>query len=444
MTPSSGFRRRASTRNGFTLVRKVLEDEDYTGDDLLAPDSFLPGTACGSFVRWPTQARSRARHGGGILGNLARILPDGLAADIDWMRLVGHQSSAGSRVMSPRTSYGACSTSGSATSRSWISATASRSGPSCGRDRRPRERGGHEPASAARRGASGRSHRVQHCRRSSARERAGGGSRHRCLPPGRPCRLQARDAAMAGTGSNGTASTRSVRGLHAAPEPLVPRPLPEPRRERPSVAPLPEFPGAHPFSDPLAAGASAAAATVYYVDDGVDTGAVIASVPVPVIRGDTVEIASAHASNRLSIGCCLRWCESCARADLRLRQRGSCCSRAGSTSSSSSWSRAAAPRWRCMLMVPVTPVESSRSFQSLEGRVKTLQRTMLRSSPDAGSTTTSPSSRSTRSSPSISSASTSTCSRKSSVAGRSGGRGHRDDRRGRTGDAARGGQELRS
>jgi phosphoribosylglycinamide formyltransferase-1 len=53
-------------------------------------------------------------------------------------------------------------------------------------------------------------------------------------------------------------------------------------------APLPEFPGSHPLEDVLAAGAPAAAATVHYVDEGVDTGEVIASVPVPVAPGDTV------------------------------------------------------------------------------------------------------------------------------------------------------------
>jgi phosphoribosylglycinamide formyltransferase-1 len=54
-------------------------------------------------------------------------------------------------------------------------------------------------------------------------------------------------------------------------------------------APLPAFPGPHPLEDVLAAGAPAAAATVHYVDEGVDTGPVIASVPVPVLAGDTVE-----------------------------------------------------------------------------------------------------------------------------------------------------------
>jgi phosphoribosylglycinamide formyltransferase 1 len=54
-------------------------------------------------------------------------------------------------------------------------------------------------------------------------------------------------------------------------------------------APLPDFPGAHPLEDVLAAGAPAAAATVHYVDEGIDTGPVIASEPVPVLAGDTVE-----------------------------------------------------------------------------------------------------------------------------------------------------------
>jgi phosphoribosylglycinamide formyltransferase-1 len=54
-------------------------------------------------------------------------------------------------------------------------------------------------------------------------------------------------------------------------------------------APLPDFPGAHPLEAVLAAGAQEAAATVHYVDTGVDTGEVIATEPVPVLPGDTVE-----------------------------------------------------------------------------------------------------------------------------------------------------------
>ena len=51
-------------------------------------------------------------------------------------------------------------------------------------------------------------------------------------------------------------------------------------------APLPEFPGAHPIEDVLAAGVPETAATVHYVDGGVDTGPVIAAEPVPVLPGD--------------------------------------------------------------------------------------------------------------------------------------------------------------
>jgi phosphoribosylglycinamide formyltransferase 1 len=54
-------------------------------------------------------------------------------------------------------------------------------------------------------------------------------------------------------------------------------------------APLPDFPGAHPLEDLLAAGAAEAAATVHYVDEGVDTGRVIQSQRVPVLPGDTVD-----------------------------------------------------------------------------------------------------------------------------------------------------------
>lgn len=54
-------------------------------------------------------------------------------------------------------------------------------------------------------------------------------------------------------------------------------------------APLPAFPGAHPIEDVLAAGVVETAATVHYVDEGIDTGQVIAAEPVPVRPDDTVE-----------------------------------------------------------------------------------------------------------------------------------------------------------
>ena len=53
-------------------------------------------------------------------------------------------------------------------------------------------------------------------------------------------------------------------------------------------APLPEFPGAHPIEDVLEAGVPETAATVHYVDEGVDSGPVIAAERVPVLAGDDV------------------------------------------------------------------------------------------------------------------------------------------------------------
>jgi formyltetrahydrofolate-dependent phosphoribosylglycinamide formyltransferase len=53
-------------------------------------------------------------------------------------------------------------------------------------------------------------------------------------------------------------------------------------------APLPEFPGPRPIEDVLAAGVAETAATVHYVDEGIDTGQVIAVERVPVEPGDSV------------------------------------------------------------------------------------------------------------------------------------------------------------
>ena len=51
-------------------------------------------------------------------------------------------------------------------------------------------------------------------------------------------------------------------------------------------APLPDFPGARPIEDVLEAGVAETAATVHYVDEGVDSGPVIAAERVPVLAGD--------------------------------------------------------------------------------------------------------------------------------------------------------------
>jgi phosphoribosylformylglycinamidine cyclo-ligase len=76
-----GFPSAGVHANGFTLVRRVLEEEDYDGEDLLAPTRLYLDVA--------RRLRGRAlafAHvtGGGILGNLERVLPTGRYVEIDW------------------------------------------------------------------------------------------------------------------------------------------------------------------------------------------------------------------------------------------------------------------------------------------------------------------------------------------------------------------------
>jgi phosphoribosylglycinamide formyltransferase-1 len=50
---------------------------------------------------------------------------------------------------------------------------------------------------------------------------------------------------------------------------------------------LPEFPGAHAVRDALAAGATETGASVIVVDDGVDSGPIVAQQRIPVLPDDT-------------------------------------------------------------------------------------------------------------------------------------------------------------
>lgn len=52
---------------------------------------------------------------------------------------------------------------------------------------------------------------------------------------------------------------------------------------------LPEFPGAHAVRDAFEAGVPTTGASVIVVDDGVDTGPILAQQRVPVLDGDTEE-----------------------------------------------------------------------------------------------------------------------------------------------------------
>jgi phosphoribosylformylglycinamidine cyclo-ligase len=78
-----GFRSAGVHANGFTLARRVLEEEDYAGDDLLAPTRLYLDDV--RTLRERVEVRALAHvTGGGILGNLERALPEGLRAVVDW------------------------------------------------------------------------------------------------------------------------------------------------------------------------------------------------------------------------------------------------------------------------------------------------------------------------------------------------------------------------
>jgi len=78
-----GLRSAGVHANGFTLVRQVLAEEDYDEPDLLAPTRLYLDDV--RRLRASHDVRALAHvTGGGILGNLERVLPAGLHATIDW------------------------------------------------------------------------------------------------------------------------------------------------------------------------------------------------------------------------------------------------------------------------------------------------------------------------------------------------------------------------
>jgi phosphoribosylformylglycinamidine cyclo-ligase len=76
--PSSGLH-----TNGFTLVRRLLADEEIDADLLLVPHRLYVKEV--RALRAQSDVRALAHvTGGGILGNLSRVLPENLEAAIHW------------------------------------------------------------------------------------------------------------------------------------------------------------------------------------------------------------------------------------------------------------------------------------------------------------------------------------------------------------------------
>jgi phosphoribosylformylglycinamidine cyclo-ligase len=76
--PSAGIH-----ANGFTLVRRLVGDDDFDPDLLLPPTRLYLDQVRDLRARADVRALAHVT-GGGILGNLPRVLPDGVAARIDW------------------------------------------------------------------------------------------------------------------------------------------------------------------------------------------------------------------------------------------------------------------------------------------------------------------------------------------------------------------------
>jgi phosphoribosylformylglycinamidine cyclo-ligase len=76
--PSSGLH-----TNGFSLVRALVGDEEFDADLLLAPHRLYLDEVGALRDRADVKALAHVT-GGGILGNLTRVLPDGVGVELDW------------------------------------------------------------------------------------------------------------------------------------------------------------------------------------------------------------------------------------------------------------------------------------------------------------------------------------------------------------------------
>ena len=78
-----GFASSGLHTNGFSLVRTLVGDGDFDADLLLAPHTLYLDEVRKLQAHADVRALAHVT-GGGITGNLSRVLPDGLKARIDW------------------------------------------------------------------------------------------------------------------------------------------------------------------------------------------------------------------------------------------------------------------------------------------------------------------------------------------------------------------------
>ena len=76
--PSSGLH-----TNGYTLVRALIGDDDFDADMVLAPHRMYLDDVRALRAQADIKALAHVT-GGGILGNLSRVLPEGVEPRIDW------------------------------------------------------------------------------------------------------------------------------------------------------------------------------------------------------------------------------------------------------------------------------------------------------------------------------------------------------------------------
>jgi phosphoribosylformylglycinamidine cyclo-ligase len=69
--------------NGFTLVRELVGEDDFDADLLLPPTRLYLGEVRALRARADVRALAHVT-GGGIMGNLPRVLPEGVRVDLDW------------------------------------------------------------------------------------------------------------------------------------------------------------------------------------------------------------------------------------------------------------------------------------------------------------------------------------------------------------------------